>query len=298
MEHLCLLNKGPGRVSPFIIPQMICNMASGIIAIEHNMKGPNFCVVSACASAAHSIGAAFHSIQRDEADVVVSGGAEAPVTELAVAGFSAMKALSRRNDAPERASRPFDADRDGFVIAEGAGIMVLEELEHARKRGAPVYCELAGFGMTCDAFHITAPDEDGEGASRAMQLAMKDAGVGPEEIDYINAHGTSTQLNDRIETVAIKSALGEERAGKVAISSSKSMTGHLLGSAAGVETAACALAVKNGIVPPTINYETPDPQCDLDYVPNTARERKIRGCLNNSFGFGGHNACICLTGAE
>jgi len=293
VQHSVLKEKGPDRCSPFMIPQMISNMAGGLIAIEFNMKGPNYCVVSACASGAHSLGDALRLIQRGDADVVLSGGAEASVCEIGVAGFCALRALSTRNDAPEKASRPFDKDRDGFVMGDGAALLVLEELERAKKRGAKIYAELSGFGMSCDAFHMTAPADDGEGAARAMKNAIKDAGMTPEDIDYINAHGTSTPLNDKIETRAIKGALGD-RARKVMVSSTKSMTGHLLGAAGGIETAVCALALHDQIAPPTINYTTPDPDCDLDYVPNTARPTKIRACLNNSLGFGGHNACLLL----
>lgn len=293
-QHATLLSRGPSRFSPFMIPQMITNILSGLIAIEYGLTGPNFCVVSACATATHSMGEALRMIQHDEADIIIAGGSEAPICELGVGGFCAMGALSTRNDAPEKASRPFDANRDGFVIAEGAGIVVLEELEHAKKRGARIYCELAGYGRTCDAYHITAPDQQGKGAARSMQLAYEDAGVRPDEIDYINAHGTSTELNDKCETLAIKAALGEENARRTAISSVKSMMGHLLGAAGGVESIATVLAIKNGIIPPTINYETPDPACDLDYVPNHAREKKIRAALKNSLGFGGHNATLCF----
>jgi 3-oxoacyl-[acyl-carrier-protein] synthase II len=293
-QHSALRDKGPGRCSPYMIPMMISNMAAGLIAIRFNMKGPNFSIITACATALHSVGEALKLIQRDDADLIVAGGAEAAVCELGLAGFASMGALSVRNDEPTKASRPFDANRTGFVIAEGAGIVVVEELEHARKRGAPIYCELVGFGMTCDAYHITAPDENGEGAARAMRLAMRDGGLNPEDVDYINAHGTSTKLNDKIETLAIKKALGEPRARQIMVSSTKSMTGHLLGAAGGIETAACALAIRDGVVPPTINYETPDPECDLDYVPNTARAATVRACLNNSLGFGGHNACIAM----
>ena len=289
-----LAKRGPGRCSPFMIPQMIPNIASGMVAIAHNLKGPNYAVASACATAAHAIGDALHMIERGEVDVCVAGGAEATISPLGIAGFAAMKALSTRNDDPQTASRPFDKDRDGFVMGEGAGIFVLEELEHAKARGAVIYCEVGGVGMSCDAFHMTAPVESGEGASRAMKMAMKSAGVGPDGIDYINAHGTSTPLNDKIETRAIKGALGEDDARRVMISSSKSMTGHLLGAAAGIETAACIMALKKGVVPPTINQITPDPECDLDYVPNTAREANVRAALNNSLGFGGHNACVCM----
>jgi len=294
IQHKILMEKGPSRCSPFMIPQMIANMAAGLIAIEFGCKGPNFAVVSACATSAHCIGDAQRVIERGDADVIIAGGSEASVCELGVAGFSAMKALSTRNDEPQKASRPFDLNRDGFVIAEGGAILVLEEFEHARRRGARILCEVAGYGMTCDAYHMTAPDERGDGAARAMKMAMQDARLTPDDVDYINAHGTSTPLNDKLETLAIKTALGEERARKVMVSSTKSMTGHLLGAAGGIETAICALAIHHGIVPPTINLETPDPECDLDYVPNTAREAKLRVCLNNSLGFGGHNACLAL----
>ncbi len=290
-----LLTRGPSRFSPFMIPQMITNILSGVVAIEYGLKGPNFCVVSACATATHSIGEALRMIQHNEADVMLAGGAEAPICELGVGGFCAMRALSTRNDAPAKASRPFDRDRDGFVIGEGAAVLVLEEMEAARRRGARIYCELAGYGRTCDAFHITAPDELGMGAAEGMRLAIADAGLTPADIDYINAHGTSTELNDKCETRAIKAALGESDARRAWISSTKSMTGHLLGAAGGFESVVCALALHRGVVPPTINYETPDPECDLDYVPNTAREKRIRACLNNSLGFGGHNATLCFT---
>jgi 3-oxoacyl-[acyl-carrier-protein] synthase II len=294
VQHKSLLERGPGRCSPFMIPQMISNMASGHIAIYHKLRGPNYAVVSACATAAHAMGDAMHVIQRDEADVMLAGGAEASITPLGIGGFAAMKALSTRNDDPQTASRPFDKDRNGFVMGEGAAVLVLEEYEHAKARGATIYCELAGFGQTCDGFHMTAPMETGEGATRAMVMAMNGAGLNPEDIDYINAHGTSTPLNDKIETRAIKGALGEEHARRVMISSTKSMTGHLLGAAAGVESIACAMAIRDGVVPPTINQITSDPECDLDYVPNTAREANVRAVLNNSLGFGGHNACVCL----
>jgi len=298
IQHSILMEKGPGRCSPFMIPQMISNIAAGLIAIKYGCRGPNYCVVSACATAAHCMGDGLRSIQRGESDIVISGGAESPVTMLGVGGFCAMRALSTRNDEPQKASRPFDAERNGFVIGEGAATLILEELEHAKQRGAKIYCELAGAGMTCDAHHITAPVESGDGATRAMTAAMQDGGVDPSEIDYINAHGTSTQLNDKTETRAIKAALGEEKARKVMISSSKSMTGHLLGAAAGIESAVCALAMQNGVVPPTINQETPDPECDLDYVPNTAREAEVKTCLNNSLGFGGHNATLLFKKME
>lgn len=293
-QHKVLLERGPGRCSPFMIPQMITNMASGLVAIEHNLKGPNYSVVSACATAAHSIGDGMRIIERGEADVIVAGGAEAAITPLGIGGFAAMKALSTRNDDPLTASRPFDVGRDGFVMGEGAGIVVIEELEHALARGASIYCEMVGFGATCDANHMTAPVESGEGATRAMVSAMNDGGLNPEDVTYINAHGTSTPLNDKIETQAIKTALGEENARKVMISSTKSMTGHLLGAAAGIEAIACAMAFKHGVVPPTINQIESDPACDLDYVPNEAREATVNACLNNSLGFGGHNACLAM----
>lgn len=292
-QHSVLLQKGPDRCSPFMIPQMIVNMASGLIAIEHGMKGPNFCVVSACASGAHSIGEAVRKIQHGDADVMLAGGTEAVVCPLGIAGFSAMRAMSTRNDDPTKASRPFDKDRDGFIMGEGAGIVIMEEYEHAVKRGAKIYCELAGYGSTCDANHITAPAPGGEGAARAMSNAIRDAGMTPDMIDYVNAHGTSTPLNDKNETAAIKAALGEHSK-KVMVSSTKSMTGHLLGAAGGIETVICALAIKTGVVPGTMNYTTPDPDCDLDYVPNAAREFKVRACLNNSLGFGGHNCSLLL----
>ena len=289
-----LSERGPGRMSPFTIPQMICNIAAGLVAIEHNLQGPNYSVVSACASAAHSIGDAMRVIQRGEADVMSAGGAEAAVTPTGIGGFCALKALSTRNDDPTAASRPFDAERNGFVMGEGGAILILEELEHAKARGATIYCEAAGFGMTCDAHHMTAPAEGGPGAARAMKLAMADAGVNPGDVSYLNAHGTSTQLNDKSETQATKTALGEDDARRIMISSTKSMTGHLLGAAAGLEAVVTALAISKGVVPPTINQEHPDPECDLDYVPNTAREAEVTVTLNNSLGFGGHNACLCF----
>ena len=289
-----LRSRGPGRFSPFIIPQMIVNILPGLISINHGMKGPNFAVVTACASGTHCLCEALNLIRRGAADVMVAGGAEGAICELGVGGFNAMRALSTRNDSPQTASRPFDKDRDGFVMGEGAGMLVIEEYEHAKARGARIYCELAGFGCTGDAYHITAPDASASGPSRGMQLAMEDAGLNPSDIDYINAHGTSTELNDAGETKAIKIALGEERARQIAVSSTKSMTGHLLGAAGGVESVVCALAMRDSVLPPTINYTTPDPACDLDYVPNVARPGKIRACLNNSLGFGGHNATLCF----
>ncbi|MDP6631706.1 MAG: beta-ketoacyl-ACP synthase II [Kiritimatiellia bacterium] len=293
VQQKSMLERGPSRCSPFMIPQMIINMAGGLIAIEYNCQGPNFAVVTACASASHGIGESLRLIQHGDADVIISGGTEASVCKLGVGGFCAMRALSTRNDDPTAASRPFDVDRNGFVIADGAAILVLEELEHAKARGATIYCELAGFGMSCDAFHITAPSEDGDGASRAMKNAMNDAGVTPEEVSYINAHGTSTQLNDIMETKAIKGALGEA-AKNVMVSSTKSMTGHMLGAAGGFEAAAVALALRDQVVPPTINHHNPDPQCDLDYVPLEARKTDVNVCLSNSLGFGGHNACVAF----
>ncbi|HMP89923.1 MAG TPA: beta-ketoacyl-ACP synthase II [Kiritimatiellia bacterium] len=289
-----LMERGPSRFSPFMIPQMITNIVAGHIAIEYSFRGPNFCITSACASATHCIGEGLRMIQHGEADVIIAGGSEASLCELGVGGFCALRALSTRNDEPTRASRPFDRDRDGFVIAEGGAALILEDFEHAKKRGAEIYCELAGYGRTCDAYHITAPDELGRGAARGMKLAVEDAGLNPDQIDYINAHGTSTELNDKCETMAIKAALGEDNARKLMISSNKSMTGHTLGAAGGIESVACALTIKHGIVPPTINLENPDPACDLDYVPNVARETEVKACLNNSLGFGGHNATLCF----
>jgi 3-oxoacyl-[acyl-carrier-protein] synthase II len=292
-QHSVLLNRGPDRSSPFMIPMMIVNMASGLVAIEHGLKGANFCVVSACASGTHSIGEAARQIQYGDADIMLAGGTEAVVCPLGIAGFSAMRAMSTRNDDPTHASRPFDKDRDGFVMGEGAGIVVLEEYEHAKKRGAKIYAEVGGYGATCDANHITAPSPGGEGGARAMVKAMNEAGLTPDQVDYINAHGTSTPVGDKSETDAVKVAFGESSK-KVMVSSTKSVTGHLLGAAGGLETIICALALQKGVVPPTMNYTTPDPELDLDYVPNQAREFKIRACLNNSLGFGGHNASLLL----
>lgn len=292
-QHNIFLKGGPSRISPFLIPMLIVNEASGQIAIAYGLKGPNSCVTTACASGSHAIGDAFRVIQRGDADVMLSGGTESAITYLGLGGFCALKALSTRNDEPKKASRPFDAQRDGFVMAEGCGVVVLESLEHAKKRGAHIIAEMVGFGMSCDAYHITAPDPDGDGASRSMLLALKDAKANPQDTDYINAHGTSTKLNDKIETLAIKKALGGH-AKKVMVSSTKSMTGHLLGAAGGVEFIACCLAIKNSAVPPTINYEFPDPECDLDYVPNTCRKTEVDLCLSNSLGFGGHNATLAV----
>jgi 3-oxoacyl-[acyl-carrier-protein] synthase II len=292
-QHRTLLERGPKRVSPFFIPMMIANMASGQVSISIGAKGPNSSAVSACATGTHSIGDAFKILQRGDADVMIAGGTESSITPLAFAGFSSMGALSRRNDEPQKASRPFDAERDGFVMGEGSGVLVMETLEHALKRGADIIAEVVGYGMTGDAYHLTSPAPEGEGAKRSMMMAMRDAGLKPEDIDYINAHGTSTDLNDKFETMAIKSAFGEH-AYKLAISSNKSMIGHLLGAAGGVEAVATALTLKHQIIPPTINYEHPDPECDLDYVPNEARKAVVRAALSNSLGFGGHNATIAL----
>ncbi|MGA1862375.1 beta-ketoacyl-ACP synthase II [Deferribacter thermophilus] len=292
-QHAVYMEKGFKRVSPFFIPSVIINMGSGAISIRYGLKGPNSSVVTACATGAHAVGDAFKIIQRGDAKIMFAGGAESAITPLAVAGFANMKALSRRNDEPEKASRPFDVDRDGFVMGEGAGILILEELEHALARGAKIYAEVVGYGMTGDAYHITAPDESGDGASRAMKMAIKDAGITPDKIDYINAHGTSTPYNDIIETRAIKNVFGEH-AYKLYVSSTKSMTGHLLGAAGSVEAAYCAMAIKDGVVPPTINLENPDPECDLNYVPNKPINAEVRYALSNSFGFGGTNACLVL----
>jgi 3-oxoacyl-[acyl-carrier-protein] synthase II len=288
--HDVLKEKGPGRVSPFFIPMTIINLASGQVAIRIGAKGPNSCAVTACATGNHCIGDAYRLIQRGDADVMVAGGAEAAVTPLGVAGFASAKALSFRNDEPTRASRPFDRDRDGFVLGEGAGVVVIEELEHAHRRGARIYSEVVGYGMNSDAYHITAPPAEGEGAVRCMELALKDAGIGKEQIGYINAHGTST-MADAIETHAIKVVFGEHAYG-IPVSSTKSMTGHLLGAAGGIEAVFSILALFHGILPPTINLENPDPACDLDYVPNKARPAAIKAALSNSFGFGGVNACL------
>ena len=288
-----LVRKGPSRVSPFMIPMLIVNMASGYVSMLIGAKGPNLAVVSACATATHALGEAARAIVHNDADVMIAGGSEAAVTQMGYAGFCAMKAMSTRNEEPERASRPFDAQRDGFVMGEGAGVCILESLEHARKRHAKIYCEVVGYGITGDAYHMSAPAPEGEGAARSMQMALHHAKLNPEQVDYINAHGTSTPVGDKCETQAIKKVFGEH-AKKLAVSSTKSMTGHLLGAAGAVETAVCALAIRDGIVPPTINYENPDPDCDLDYVPNKARPMKVEVCLNNSLGFGGHNATIIV----
>ncbi|MFC1576668.1 beta-ketoacyl-ACP synthase II [Candidatus Omnitrophota bacterium] len=283
--------KGPGKISPFLIPNIIVNMAAGQISIYFKVRGPNLAVVSACATGNHAIGNAYHVLQNGETDVIITGGSEAATTVMGFGGFCALRALSTRNDEPKRASRPFDKERDGFVMGEGAGIIVLEELEHALKRNAPIHCELVGYSMNGDAYHMTAPDPEGVGATNCMKMCLDDAGLKPEDVDYINAHGTSTLYNDKIETLAIKKVFGDY-ARKLAISSTKSVTGHLLGAAGGVEAIASALAIKNNIAPPTINLENPDPECDLDYVPNKPREMKIDIVMSNSLGFGGHNATL------
>jgi len=293
-QHTTLLEKGASRVSPFTIPMMIANIASGIISIDFDLRGPNMCIVTACATANHNIGEAWRMIKFDDADIFVAGGSEASITPMGLAGFGNMKALSRRNDAPEKASRPFDKDRDGFVMGEGAGVVVIEELEHAKKRGAHIYCELAGYGVSADAYHLTSPHPEGDGARRCMQMALKHAKLNPEEVDYVNAHGTSTGLGDVCETKAIKKTFGDHAHNGLMVSSTKSMTGHLLGAAGGVELAACVKALNEGVIPPTINLDNPDPQCDLDYVPNVAREARIDTALSNSFGFGGHNASVLI----
>ncbi|WP_025026544.1 beta-ketoacyl-ACP synthase II [Caldalkalibacillus mannanilyticus] len=292
-QHSILLEKGPKRVSPFFIPMMIANMASGLVSIMSGAKGPNSAAISACATGTHAIGDAFHIIKRGQADAMIAGGAEASIRPTGLAGFNAARAMSTHNEEPEKASRPFDAKRDGFVMGEGAGVVILESLDHALARGANIIAEVIGYGMSGDAYHLTSPAPDGEGATRSMQQAMADAGIEPTDVDYINAHGTSTEYNDKFETAAIKSAFGEH-AYKLAVSSTKSMTGHLLGAAGGIETVISALAIRDQILPPTINYEFPDPECDLDYVPNEARKAKVKVTLSNSLGFGGHNATIIL----
>lgn len=296
-QHSVLMTKGPSRVSPFFVPMMIVDMASGRLSMEYGAKGSNFATVSACSSGAHAIGESYRLLRDGELDACIVGGAEAPITPLAMAGFTNMKALSERNDDPARASRPFDAQRDGFVMAEGAGIFVMETLDQARKRGAKIIAELVGYGSTADAHHITAPAPGGEGAARAMLLAIESAGLVPSDIDYINAHGTSTPLNDKYETMAIHTVFGDH-AKKLCVSSTKSMTGHLLGAAGAVELVASILTVTEGMIPPTINYEHPDPECDLDYVPNTARRAPTRVALSNSLGFGGHNVSLIVRAFE
>jgi 3-oxoacyl-[acyl-carrier-protein] synthase II len=296
-QQTLLLEKGARRVSPFFIPSGISNMASGYISIEFGFKGPNSCVVTACATGTHSIGDAFKIIQRGDADIMIAGGTESAITPLGIAGFANMKALSTRNDEPQKASRPFDAERNGFVMGEGAGILILEELEHAKKRGAKIYAEVIGYGLTGDAYHITAPCADADGAKRVIQMALNDAKLSPEDVDYVNAHGTSTPLNDKVETLALKEVF-KDHAYKLKISSNKSMIGHLLGAAGAVEAVATALTIKNGIIPPTINYENPDPDCDLDYTPNKAVEYPVKVAISNSFGFGGTNACLAFKAYE
>jgi 3-oxoacyl-[acyl-carrier-protein] synthase II len=291
--HQTLMEKGPRRVTPFFIPMAISNMSAGQISILAGAKGPNLSVTTACAAGTHAVGEAFRSISRGDCDVAITGGSEATICPLAISGFNSMKALSQRNDDPEKASRPFDKDRNGFVLSEGAGMMILEELEHAKARGANIMAEVVGFGLSGDGYHMAAPPDDGNGAVRCMQMALDDAGLAPEDIDYINAHGTSTPLNDVIETRAIKAVFGEH-AYKLAISSTKSMTGHMLGGAGGIESVFLALAIADQIIPPTINLENPDPECDLDYVPNTARKTSIRAAISNSFGFGGTNAVLVM----
>jgi 3-oxoacyl-[acyl-carrier-protein] synthase II len=290
-EHKILLEKGPGRISPFFIPATIINLAAGNVSIRAGARGPNSATATACTSSAHAIGDSYRIIERGEADVMICGGAEAAITPMGIGGFAAMRALSQRNDEPERASRPWDAQRDGFVVGEGSGIVILEELDFARRRGAPILAEIVGYGMSGDAYHITSPSEDGDGAFRVMRAAVKDAGIEPRAIDYINAHGTSTEMGDKIETIAIKRCFCEH-AYKLAVSSTKSMTGHLLGGAGGLEAGITVLALRDQVAPPTINHEFPDPECDLDYVPNEARPMKIEYALSNSFGFGGTNGSL------
>jgi 3-oxoacyl-[acyl-carrier-protein] synthase II len=296
-EHKALLEGGPRRISPFFIPATIINLAAGQVSIRYGAKGPNSATCTACSASAHAIGDAFEIIRRNDADVMIAGGSESAVTPMGVGGFAAMRALSTRNDEPHRASRPFDRDRDGFIMGEGSGVVILEALEFAKRRGAPMYAELVGYGMTADAYHITAPSQDGDGGTRVMQMAIRQAGITPAQVDYINAHGTSTPYNDKLETLAIKRLFGEH-ARKVAISSTKSMTGHLLGAAGGVEAAISVLAIRHQLIPPTINYETPDPECDLDYVPNQKRAAKIDYALSNSFGFGGTNGALLFKRLE
>ncbi|MDB4589337.1 beta-ketoacyl-ACP synthase II [bacterium] len=293
-QHTILTAKGPSRVSPFLIPMQILNMASGLFSMYYNLRGPNVATCSACATATHALGEAWRTLKMGDAKVMFAGGAEAAVTPVGIGGFSAMKAMSTRNDEPKRASRPFDAERNGFVMGEGAAVLVLEELEHARARGAEIYAELAGYGNTADAYHMTSPSPDGEGAGRCMKMALRSAGLTADSISYINAHGTSTPQGDICETSAIKSVFGDH-ARKLSVSSTKGATGHMLGAAGAIEMAACTMALRDQKVPPTINYENPDPDCDLDYVPNQAREMEINAVMNNSFGFGGHNACTIAT---
>src|SRR5215831_3336490 len=296
-QHTALMEKGPGRVSPFFIPMMISDMASGQVSIQFGLRGPNFCTVSACASGAHAIGEALRLLRAGDADMMLAGGAEATITPMAVAGFSNMRALSTRNDEPQRASRPWDQDRDGFVIGEGAGVVILETEEHARRRGAPILCELAGYGASGDAYHMTAPSEDGNGAARAMKRALQDADMALEEVQYVNAHGTSTPAGDPIEVAAVKDVFGEQ-ARRLMMSSTKSMTGHLLGAAGGLEAVITSLTIARGVMPPTINLEKPDPTCDLDFVPQQARTTPVKAAISNSFGFGGHNVTLVMKAAS
>jgi 3-oxoacyl-[acyl-carrier-protein] synthase II len=297
-QHTVLMQKGPSRLSPFMIPSLIVNMASGIVSMEFGLQGPNYAPVSACATSAHAIGEAWRMIRDNDADAFVAGGSEAAIVPLGIGGFAAMKALSTRNDDPTRASRPWDRDRDGFVMGEGAGILVLEELEHAKTRGARIYAEVAGYGLTADAFHMSAPLPNHEQAQRSMRLAMQRAGVNPEQIDYVNAHGTSTPMGDIAEVRAVKAVFGDFAKNGLTASSTKSMTGHLLGAAGAVETVVCAKAIETGVIPPTINLENPGDECDLDFTPLTAREKKVKVTLNNSFGFGGHNVTLCVRAFE
>jgi 3-oxoacyl-[acyl-carrier-protein] synthase II len=293
-QHSIYLTKGPDKFTPFMIPLLIINMASGWVSILHGLKGPNLAVVTACATGTHAIGEAYRFIQHGQADAMVAGGTESCITPLGIGGFCALRALSsKRNDTPKEASRPFDADRDGFVMGEGAGIVVLEELEHAKKRGAPIYGEIVGYALNGDAYHMTAPDPEGDGAKRCMDMALKEAKLNPSEVDYINAHGTSTDLNDKIETLAIKKSFGDH-AKKLQINSTKSMTGHTLGAAGGIEFVACCLSLKTQTLHPTINLTNPDPECDLDYIPHTARKTPVNVCLSNSLGFGGHNTSLIV----
>jgi 3-oxoacyl-[acyl-carrier-protein] synthase II len=290
-QHKILLDRGPGRLSPFMIPMLILNMASGLFSIYHKLRGPNFATCSACATSSHAIGEAWRTIKMGDAQVIFAGGAEATIVPIGIGGFCAMRAMSTRNQEPKRASRPFDKERDGFVMGEGAGALALEDLEHAKKRGAKIYCEIVGYGNTADANHVTAPAPAGEGAARCMRMGLRNAGLNPEDVTYINAHGTSTPQGDTAETEAIKAVFGPH-ARKLAVSSTKGATGHMLGAAGAVEMAVCAKAIQTGTVPPTINYENADPECDLDYVPNTARQMTVDAIVNNSFGFGGHNASL------
>ena len=295
-QHATLITRSPSRVSPFVIPMMITNIASGMISMDYGLRGPNMCIVTACATSNHNIGEAWRMIKFGDADAFIAGGSEASISPLGLAGFGNMKALcSNRNDEPEVASRPFDVDRSGFVMGEGAGCVVIEELEHAKKRGAEILCELAGYGVSADAYHLTSPHPDGEGASRCMENALRHAKLNPEDIDYVNAHGTSTPVGDVCETRAIKRTFGKSAKNGLLVSSTKSMTGHLLGAAGGAELAACAMAIQEGLVPPTINLDQPSEECDLDYVPHKAREAKVKAAISNSFGFGGHNASLVLT---